>query len=195
MDYYAGIGSREAPADVLVILEELGYQLGLAGLTVRSGGADGADTAFEQGAIRAGAPKDIYIPWNGFNGNKSTLFGVKPEALALAATLHPAWDQLGQGPRKMHARNCAQILGEDLATPAKFVICWTPDGCESEKTRNRKTGGTATGIVLAERKGIPVFNLKNQKSRIALNELLDSMKVPYRVPLELEDGPAQAALF
>lgn len=195
MDYYAGIGSRETPPDVMVILEELGYRLGLAGLTLRSGGADGADTAFEQGAIRAKAPRDIYLPWKDFNGNASPLFGVTAEALEMARTVHPAWDALGQGPRKMHARNTYQVFGKTLAQPVKFVICWTPDGCESERTRNRKTGGTATGIVLAQRNGIPVFNLKNQGSRSALNEVLRRLAIDYQVPLEAVDRPAQTSLF
>lgn len=195
MDYYAGIGSRETPSDVMVILEELGYLLGRAGFTLRSGGADGADTAFEQGARRAQAPMDIYLPWKDFNGNASPLFGVTADALEMARTVHPAWDALGQGPRKMHARNCYQVHGKALAQPVKFVICWTPDGCESEKTRNRKTGGTATGIVLAQRAGIPVFNLKNQGSRIALNEMLRGLDINYQVPLEAVEPPAQPSLF
>lgn len=195
MKYYAGIGSRQTPPEVMAILEELGYWLALAQFTLRSGGAEGADTAFELGALRANAPKDIYVPWRGYNGNSSMLFTVNPDAFALAATLHPAWDILGQGPRKMHARNCAQILGDSLDKPAEFVICWTPDGCDSERTRNRKTGGTATAIVLAERNEVPVFNLKNEKARIALNEILRRLQVSYQVPLEPSTEPAQSALF
>lgn len=162
--YYTGIGSRQTPDDTMAILRRLAGVLA-ATHTLRSGAADGADTGFEQGADAVGGPKDIYLAWKGFNGNPSPLFGVTAEALAMAAKVHPAWDRLSEGPQKLHARNCNQVLGHDLATPAEFVACWTPDGCESAKTRNSKTGGTATAIVLAERNGVPVFNLKNPASR------------------------------
>lgn len=192
--YYAGIGSREAPADVLTLMENLGAALGAAGYVLRSGGADGADTAFELGAIRSKSPMEIYLPWKDFNGNMSTRCGVTAEALSLAQTLHPAWEALGQGPRKMHARNCFQVLGQALNEPVDFVVCWTPDGCESEKTRTRKTGGTATGIVLALRRNRPVFNLKNSSAREALNELLTSKSIAYQIPFE-DDTVSQGNLF
>jgi hypothetical protein len=50
-----------------------------------------------------------------------------------------------------------QILGENLDTPVKFVICWT---------RNAQTiGGTATAIRLAKQRGIKVYNLANAAVR------------------------------
>jgi len=41
-------------------------RLELLGYTLRSGGANGADTAFEEGCCR----KELYLPWPGFNGRR-----------------------------------------------------------------------------------------------------------------------------
>ncbi len=68
------------------------------------------------------------------------------------------------------ARNCYQVLGEDLSTPVDFVVCWTPDGAESETSR--KTGGTGQAIRIAADLGIRVYNLKNRKSREEIYELI-----------------------
>lgn len=191
--YYTGVGSREAPPEAMQWMENLAYALGKAGYVLRSGAADGADTAFEDGAKRAGSPRQIFLAWKGFNGNDSPLHVVSAESLVLAATLHPAWDRLGQGPRKLHARNCNQVLGPNLDEPSEFTVCWTSDGCESEKTRTSKTGGTATAIVLSDRRGVPVFNLRNSASRARLNAFLAERGIDFTLPLDLP--PAQNALF
>jgi hypothetical protein len=192
--YYAGIGSRETPPEVQQEMEDLAAALATAGFTLRSGGADGADSAFERGAQRVQGKMEIFLPWQGFNNNPSPLSGVSPEALALAQTVHPRWDMLGQGPRKMHGRNCYQVLGRTLDLPAAAVICWTPDGCETEAKRTRNTGGTATGIVLGLRRGIPVFNLQAPGARARLNKFLESHGVPFRL-VEQDESPPQGALF
>lgn len=46
---YTGIGSRETPAEILEIFEHLGAWFAKKGYTLRSGHADGADAAFENG--------------------------------------------------------------------------------------------------------------------------------------------------
>ena len=181
---YTGVGSRETPPDVMVIMRALAAALARAGWKLRSGGAPGADTGFEDGARDAGGAMEIYLGWKGFNGNTSPLFKSRPEAAEIAQTAHPAWDRLSDAAKKLHSRNVFQVLGFGLDKPARMTLCWTPDGCESEKTRRRTTGGTATAIVLSERYKVPVFNLKNEDSRVRLNKLLEQYKVDYQIPLE-----------
>lgn len=171
--YWTGVGSRDTPTDVQEEMRALGRVLAAAGYILRSGGADGADLAFETGAREIpGARLEIFLPRKGFNKNPSRLFGVGPNALALAATIHPVWDRLEEGSRTLHARNCYQVLGKRLDSPSAFLVCWTEDGCESEHSRSRGTGGTATAIVLASRHSVPVFNLKREGRRAALGEFL-----------------------
>lgn len=156
---YTGVGSRETPESVLVYMRQLAFRLASRGYLLRSGAAEGADAAFEAGCLEAQGKSEIFLPWKGFNQHADTGFYPAEAHFEAAALLHPAWESLGRGPRALHARNVGQVLGLHLNAPASFVVAWTQDQCESEATRTRKTGGTATAIVLADRRGIPVFNL------------------------------------
>ena len=152
--FYTGIGSRQTPADVLERMVQIGKELANLGFTLRSGGADGADSAFERGCDLANGSKEIYIPWNNFN-NLSTSAGYivayHPDAENIAATLHPAWHRCSQGAKKLHTRNIYQILGGNLNDPSVLVVCWTPNG--------ELTGGTAQAMRLAMKNNIRILNL------------------------------------
>lgn len=150
---YAGIGSRETPSEWLTRMEDYAFKLGKLGWCLRSGRARGADRAFEQGALRAQGPCDL------FDTQPTSI--ITPAMFQLAGSLHPRWISLPPEHQKLHARNTAQILGSDLNTPVQFVLCWTPDGLEREAHRTPDSGGTATAICLADRWNIPVFNLAN----------------------------------
>lgn len=145
--FYAGVGSRETPMLVRRLMGAFAYDAHRLGWTLRSGGADGADTAFEE---NASGRAEIYLPWAGFNGRASTLFPTL-DAFKIAAKFHPAWDRCTFGARKLHARNVHQVLGHDCKTPSRFVICWTIDG--------KASGGTGQAIRIAQGHGIAVFNL------------------------------------
>ena len=149
--YYAGIGSRKTPDDILEMMTKIAEGLS-RNYVLRSGGASGADTAFEKGA---GDKKVSYIPWSGFNESKEKYIPVSSAAMRLAGEFHPGWMYLSYPVKKLHARNCYQVLGENLATPVDFVICWTPGGQEK--------GGTAQAIRIAKANGIKVFNLANEE--------------------------------
>lgn len=153
--YYTGIGSRETPVEICELMKQIAGAMEKHGFTLRSGGAVGADSAFEEGAT----DREIYLPYENFNF-KNMVYPIPPEAFDIASTIHPAWDKLPPGPKKMMARNAMQILGHDLAVPTKVVVCWTADGCISEAERTRKTGGTGQAIAQASRLGIDVFNLQ-----------------------------------
>jgi hypothetical protein len=148
---YTGIGSRETPPDVLATIHAYAGSLARLGWILRSGGAEGADTAFEQGARAVGGECEIFLPWEGFDGHYSQYCSPPKDAYLLAQYVHPRWDALTEAAMKLHARNAQQIMGVALDAPTNFVLCWTPGG----KTQ----GGTATGIKLAQAYGIPVFNM------------------------------------
>lgn len=148
---YAGIGSRKTPDSVLETMYYGAQQLADLNFTLRSGAAAGADSAFEAGCDMVGGSKEIYLPWKGFQGHSSHLHTPTDEALKMAAKFHPNWGACSYGARKLHARNCHQILGIGLDTPADFVICWTPNGSGS--------GGTGQALRIAQSHGIPIFDL------------------------------------
>jgi hypothetical protein len=162
--FYAGIGSRQTPQQTLVLMAETAYQLRQAGWTLRSGGANGADLAFE---IGAGHAKEIYLPWRGFNGSRSLLHDISPEAYAMAEKFHPAWNRCSPAARKFHARNCYQVLGYSLRSPSTFVLCWTP--------RGEVTGGTGQAMRIAMHNGIPVINMFHDTWREQLTKFMPGM--------------------
>ena len=139
---------------------KLSAKLNSEGYTLRSGGADGADLAFEQPSTN----KEIYLPWKNFNNNRSYLYDIAPEAFVLASQFHPVWDKLSPAVRKLMARNIHQITGQDLNTPSSFVVCYTPQG--------KLTGGTRQAIEYAMSLGIEVINLGNQESLDRINKYI-----------------------
>jgi hypothetical protein len=140
-------------------LADLGYGL-------RSGGAEGADRAFLEGALQStrvkSTPTEIFIPWEGFgdidgewytvNASRLTNFS---EALYIASHFHPVWGKLKETYKALHARNVYQILGRDLETPVNRVICYA----KPIKDGYRVKGGTATAVAIARHYNIPVLNL------------------------------------
>jgi len=154
---YAGIGSRKVPLNVVKHIHFISERFRKLGYTLRSGGADGCDKAFED---YAGENKEIYLPWERFNNNKSELHDISPLSVDMAKYYHPAPNSLTSTTLKIMARNCYQVLGEDLDTPVEFIVCYTKDGEE--------IGGTAQAIRIAKDKGIPIYNIHNNKNYIKI---------------------------
>ena len=163
MKLYAGMGSRSTPSDALVFIEELAYLMAKRGYGLRSGGAQGADMAFERGCDRAGGLKAIWLPWSGFNNrvpeNHSVAVGSQLEAYKQASKFHFTWNHLKTSVRAMHARTEHILCGSRIITPryVDFLITWTPLGLD--------TGGAGQAIRSATAKGIPVFNLGDPSKR------------------------------
>lgn len=149
---YAGIGARDTPDHILPSMVAVASILS-SFATLRSGGAPGADTAFEKGCDLKSGTKEIYLPWETFNKSTSTLFGSTLESRNHAKQfIHKShWMNLGDRGRDFMARNSYQVLGQDLKTPADFIICWTKGG--------NVVGGTGQALRLAAHYRIPIFNL------------------------------------
>lgn len=146
--YYAGIGSRNTPNDVMDYMKIIGKLLAERGYILRSGGALGADSAFEEGCNMSNGLKEIYIPWGKPNNNE--ISGVDSKALELARIYHPRFNNISIGSKRLIARNGYQVLGRDLMTLSEFVVCYTKGG--------KEIGGTAQSIKIALDNNIPVFN-------------------------------------
>ncbi len=160
--FYAGVGSRKTPYALRPRIRRYAQILDEMGYTLRSGGAPGADTFFEEGATR----KEIYLPWPGFQRRAGIVVGDIPRLRAIAAKYHPAWPHLPHWMQLLHTRNVAQLMGvEEDAPLSKFVLCYTPDAAGG--------GGTGQAIRIARGYGIPVYDLAGTNSfeRDILSEL------------------------
>lgn len=144
--YYTGIGSRETPTFALEAFKQIGEELAKLGVILRSGGASGADSAFEEGCDRVNGEKEIFIPWEGFNDrvpNNIDCFCLDSIlAKEIAKKFHPSYDYLKPGAKRLMSRNSYQVLGKDLRTPSDFIVCYTDKGLMK--------GGTSQALRITE---------------------------------------------
>lgn len=184
MKFYTGIGSRKTPKEILELMRQLGESLANDGWTLRSGAAEGADTAFMQGWLKwAGSHRDeaeenplaqIYLPWENFCGQTSRMIGnvivQSPHKLEKAeeivSKVHPYWKNCGPAARVLHTRNVFQVLGAKLNEPSKFVLYWAPE------KNGIVQGGTATAVHLARQHGITTYNLLDEAVRVKMKKFL-----------------------
>ncbi len=174
---YAGVGSRATPPEVLAGMSDAAQALGDAGFALSTGGADGADKAFEAGALRTDAPVTVHTPWPGYNGYRpgrdpeSDIDVVHPRAgdavrglsfLHLARKHHPTWDRCRRGARALFLRNVSILAGalddDGTVLPVRAVIAWNPNG----SAHGREAGGTGHTLRVAAELGIPVVNLSER---------------------------------
>jgi hypothetical protein len=147
------------------------------GYILHSGGAEGADNAFELGVHNTDMKK-IFLPWKGFNSNISMLYGVSEKAIALAKAFHPSWDTLSYAAKILIARNGYQVLGDSLDTPVDVVICYTPHG--------KAEGGTGQAIRIAQHYKIPIFNLYFKRDIEQIVSWMSTGTISFIKEMELE---------
>lgn len=164
--FYTGVGSRSTPSDMLEIIADLGLRLDRRGFKLRSGHAVGADRAFESKIALTGC--EIYLADNKelIPDDPSYVYPCEisddlwEQAESIAKSIHPNWNapamtnwnNLGQ---RLHTRNIFQVLGLDLDTPSKFLVCWAPWKVKGTSVE----GGTNTALQVALLNTIPIFNL------------------------------------
>jgi len=158
--YYTGVGEHDVtviPVRKLMEATGIGTILEKWKLILRSGGATGFDTAFERG-IQDPTNKVIYRSAS----EQHYPDDLWAEAVKLVLETHPH-------PPSAHrfmnllARNAFQVLGDDLRTPSKFVVCWTSNG--------KDVGGTGTTIRIAKKYNIPIVNMYNRAISDVLGEI------------------------
>lgn len=159
----ACIGSREAPPDVLKLMEDFGAYLAKKGDRISTGNAPGADQAYARGANKIDPTKvDLYIPWPDFEKQAVVTGNV---VIATAPTWwfdeakkhHPRWDALSQGAKKLHARNIG------IGYQAKATVYWA---------NPNKVGGGGTGqaVRYSAANKIPLFDLAKPDIRALIEK-------------------------
>ncbi len=176
--YYTGIGSRETPRYICILQTYIAKKLYAAGYTLRSGAADGSDTAFEDGA---GDRKHIYLPWDTFNNRfddgihyltiKRNWARYK-DCVKLVNDIHPRPTMLSPGAMQLHVRNIPQVSGHEREPLfSEFVLYYAnigPDGFPE--------GGTRTAVCYAMRNNVPCYNLKDIDTLSRIITRCDNLK-------------------
>ena len=155
-NYYAGIGSRTPPENILQEMTKLGSILEEKGFTLRSGNASGSDQAFAKG-VKTNA--QIWLPWGNFqiefrrahpDHNYRNIEDTDLAAWTSIDEFHPSPNSLSIVGKYFMARNYRQIVGKKQSN-SKFVICWTHDGTD--------VGGTGQAMRIAKSLSIPIINM------------------------------------
>lgn len=133
---YAGIGSRRTPPAILSMMEDVAEELARRGWFLRSGGAEGADLAFERGCDRAGGEKEIFLIDGEFTADEKKISSLTGFGAVWGAT--EDW---------LHVvKNCRILFGKNLDEPVGLVLFWDD------------FGGATQGVVdIAKRNGIPAI--------------------------------------
>lgn len=163
MKYYAGIGSRETPDNILNQMRKVGSFLADRGYILRSGGAKGADKAFEKGCDLVKGHKEIWHP-------DGLFFPLNDWATDKASSV--CWEypleKMKAYTIKLITRNMYQVFGEsenfDKDNKVDFVVYWCK-GNPLEKGRD--SGGTRYAVRVAHEANIPTFNLRTEKKEFA----------------------------
>lgn len=192
--WYAGVGSRETPEDILTLMRSLSQALYASGYALSSGDAEGADTAFYEGAIVSphyhvlGAR--IYLAWDGVGkeGHKryhdpknyfydASRFPTWETAQSIASEVHEYWDRCKRGGRAMHSRNVYQIMGHTLTDPVSSLIYWAKPVGKTEKV----SGGTNMALQISIKFGIKNrINLYTDEGMERATKFLDQYGNPLK---------------
>jgi hypothetical protein len=146
--FYTGVGDHHVdrlPTRKLDEATDIARTLESWKFVLRSGRATGFDQAFERGVTNP-LNKVIYL------SSKEQTYSddLWTMAVDLVVNTHP-YPPSARYYMHLLARNAFQVLGDDLRTPSRFVVCWTKNG--------KDVGGTGTTIRIAQKFNIPVYNL------------------------------------
>ena len=177
--YYAGIGSRKTPQACLDFMTKIGRVCTKKDLTLRSGGAVGADQAFERGCDLESGQKEIWTPKSQHIVEHEWAIE-KAKAVCWEYPLH----KMKPYTRSLIIRNMYQIFGDDEENlkPVKFVVFY----CVGDPLmRGKESGGTRYTVRAAHNYNIPHFNLRTAQLYFAEylkaypNPLLNPQFIPF----------------
>lgn len=176
--FYTGIGHRDTPLKVKSYIKQIAKRLSLVEYTLRSGGADGADSFFEEGVI--GKRKEIYLPWKRFNNNYSPLYDIGEKAYNKVEQYFNEWSlsktefkDIKDGAKKLFIRNYYQLVGYD-DIKSDFVIYYA-----DQDNSGKPMGGTGFAVYMANKLNIPSYNIKTESGIHEVNKLLLKLKIDY----------------
>lgn len=163
---YSGVGARETPDNILRAMGLVSSELAKRNWHLRSGGARGADSAFEE---KAGNNYTSYrvadgFPYRGIPIVSFSDFSPTEDEIAFTKSHYKSYNYKSDYIKGLQIRNGRILrgLGPDYLH-SKFVVCWTEGG--------KDIGGTGVTIRMAHTLNIPVFNLDAGDTQKMLDDL------------------------
>lgn len=144
------------------------------GMVLRSGAAEGADTAFQKGVCNVN-PKycQIWTPWNNFRPKEqhvgfhscsyitpTTGMFEKAREAFIDTGIIPWFDNMKQGAQKLHGRNFYQVMGKHGESLSRVCIYIADEDANGEVR-----GGTRSAVFLSRHYNIPTYNLRIKEQR------------------------------
>lgn len=176
--FYTGIGSEKTPKQIQYLMTNIAYKLALLGYCLRSGGARGADTAFENGVDKflkdypnsdSNSYKKIYTAEE-FEFSKEN-YNFCCKQLIPILDENRDFSRFKEYTQKLLLRDVQQVLGNWYdSIPSKFTIFWIP----MTNIWDPNAGGTKYATRISERNNIPLFNLFEQSTRKRLENFVGS---------------------
>lgn len=158
---YAITGNEDISEAGNQALIEIRNILDTQGYTVRTSGMKGPQKLFLEAKN-----KELILPWREFDGLESKFTFTTEEAKFLAQKTHPAWDKLPSDAVKTIVTSVVRCLcGQNLKSPAQFMITWSADGCEDPSASTRDTGRIQHALAVAYESRIPIFNFARSDAK------------------------------
>lgn len=161
--FYTGVGSRQAPPDILCDLADYSQSLQNKGYTVRTGDAKGCDAIFARMNNSV-----IYDPTMVINKLDHWSYA---EVKKYLPTDRQGFDNWKPYVKALLARNMMQVLGDAGNSPSGFLLCWAP----SLFYEDSSSGGTGYAIRCALAHGITVYNLFDPVARLQFKTFLRAL--------------------
>lgn len=181
---YVITGNADTPADVLEKFRELALKLESMGFIARTSAFEGPDQIVDK-VLQI---KEIHLPWSPFNERESKLSFSSKNSLEIAEAFHPSFSGLKPGVQKFLSKNVRMALGNNLKSPALFLVCYSQDGAESAAEKSIKTGNIGHLIAVCSAIPIPIFNFgKPDAEQRLLNYLSGSLN-----PLNKNNGTSSS---
>lgn len=179
MKFYAGIGSRKITELIYQLMVLIAKKLETENYTLRSGGAKGSDTAFEEGVEKL---KEIFV-------SSDAVDWAYKEVKTCMPNDRKGFDHWKPYIRGLLARNMMQVLGKTGEEPVNFVICYAP----SFKYETSDPGGTGYAIRCALKYSIPVYNLYDIRVKEKIEKWLET-DIPFEEYMA-EEETTEGTLF
>lgn len=185
--YYTGIGSRDISPDTYQLLVDIGERMAEKGYVLRSGGAQGADQAFQEGACKVDPDKtEIWLPDSTFENKRlqDAKFLGSNYTVPDNSTREAAEEWLIDSgvvknirsknlkSRKLLCRNVYQVVGGTcpILMPRKWLSSVVIYATNEEEIYKK---GTRVGVWTGRHFGVPTYNVMIDKQRGKLLSLLE----------------------